>query len=54
VAGWLAHIQEQHADNRLIRPKQNYIGPKDRAFTADRPALTLAFPLRRVRLNAIA
>ena len=33
VAGWLAHVQEQHADNRLIRPKQNYIGPKDRAFT---------------------
>jgi len=32
VAGWLAHVQEQHADNRLIRPKQNYIGPKGRKF----------------------
>jgi citrate synthase len=33
VAGWLAHVQEQHADNRLIRPKSNYIGHKDRKFT---------------------
>jgi citrate synthase len=33
TAGWLAHIMEQHADNRLIRPKSNYIGHKDRAFT---------------------
>jgi citrate synthase len=32
VAGWLAHVQEQHADNRLIRPKSNYIGHKDRKF----------------------
>jgi citrate synthase len=32
VAGWLAHVQEQHGDNRLIRPKSNYIGHRDRPF----------------------
>jgi citrate synthase len=32
VAGWLAHIREQLADNRLIRPKADYSGPAPRAF----------------------
>ncbi len=27
TAGWLAHIQEQYGDNRLIRPTSNYTGP---------------------------
>lgn len=27
MAGWTAHVIEQHRDNRLIRPKQTYIGP---------------------------
>jgi len=27
TAGWLAHIREQYADNRLIRPTSNYTGP---------------------------
>jgi citrate synthase len=28
VAGWCAHVIEQHAEDHLIRPKSEYIGPK--------------------------
>jgi citrate synthase len=28
VAGWSAHVIEQLDDNRLIRPRADYIGPK--------------------------
>jgi citrate synthase len=27
MAGWTAHVIEQHTDNRLIRPKSEYTGP---------------------------
>jgi citrate synthase len=27
IAGWAAHVIEQHNDNRLIRPRAEYIGP---------------------------
>ena len=32
VAGWCAHIMEQYADNRLIRPRADYIGEPARAM----------------------
>ena len=28
MAGWTAHVIEQHADNRLIRPDSEYIGER--------------------------
>jgi citrate synthase len=32
IAGWTANIIEQHADNRLIRPRGEYTGPARRRF----------------------
>jgi citrate synthase len=32
IAGWCAHIMEQHADNRLIRPESEYTGPQSKAW----------------------
>jgi 2-methylcitrate synthase len=32
TAGWAAHIIEQRADNRLIRPAADYIGPTEQQY----------------------
>ena len=30
VTGWTAHVMEQHKNNRIIRPTDDYVGPFDR------------------------
>lgn len=32
VAGWTAHVIEQHENNRLIRPRAHYVGPPPRSW----------------------
>ena len=32
IAGWMAHLYEQYADNRLMRPRLVYEGPRDKRF----------------------
>jgi citrate synthase len=33
MAGWTAHVMEQHSDNRLIRPDSEYIGERGLTWT---------------------
>jgi citrate synthase len=34
VVGWTAHVLEQVANNRLIRPQSEFVGPTDKTFVA--------------------
>jgi len=33
ITGWTAHVMEQTANNRIIRPLSEYTGPKERQVT---------------------
>ncbi len=32
ISGWTAHIIEQYENNRLIRPRAEYVGEKEKKF----------------------
>jgi 2-methylcitrate synthase/citrate synthase II len=34
ITGWAAHVMEQHANNRLIRPVSEYVGPAEKKWNA--------------------
>jgi citrate synthase len=34
ASGWTAHILEQYEDNRLIRPRAEYVGPSQQSFVS--------------------
>ncbi|EPR62453.1 putative citrate synthase [Toxoplasma gondii RUB] len=49
TAGWTAHIMEQRANNRLIRPVSHYVGPPVRPFPSFEEREKLANPSEQSR-----
>jgi citrate synthase len=33
MAGWTAHVREQYADNKVIRPSSDFVGRRDRTYS---------------------
>ncbi|HEY0386671.1 MAG TPA: citrate synthase, partial [Pyrinomonadaceae bacterium] len=34
ISGWTGHILEQYENNKLIRPRAEYVGPRDQAYVS--------------------
>jgi citrate synthase len=34
MTGWTAHVREQYANNKVIRPGSEYVGPRDQVYVA--------------------
>lgn len=54
VSGWTAHIREQLRDNRLIRPRAQYVGPVDAVWQPIDERVSGVVPVREPQGEAVA